>query len=354
MFDLKTLVRPNILALKPYSSARDEFKGDEGVFLDANENPFGTLNRYPNSDQKNLKQKLTAYNGIANNNTFVGNGSDEIIDLIYRIFCNPGKDKALTFTPTFGMYQVAADINDIELITLPLNDEFQINRNDLTSYFEDENLKLIFICSPNNPTGNCFNKSDIEFILKNFKGIVIIDEAYADFSDQQSWQNSFEAYPNLIVIQTFSKAWALAAARIGIAYANDEIIQLLNNVKMPYNISKLNETAAIEALENRKDFEANKQIILDEKALLIQELKTLDIIKKIYPSDANFLLVEVEDANELYQNLVEQKVITRNRNSLVKNCIRITVGRPEENKKLIKALTDLTGFKNLSGLNTTK
>ena len=344
MFNLETLVRPNILALKPYSSARDEFKGDEGVFLDANENPFGTLNRYPNSDQKKLKQKLFDYNGIDAKNTFIGNGSDEIIDLIYRIFCNPGQDKALTFTPTFGMYQVAADINNIELITLPLNDEFQINRNDLKPHFKDANLKLIFICSPNNPTGNCFNASDIQFILKNFNGIVIIDEAYADFSDEQSWQNSFETYPNLIVIKTFSKAWALAAARIGIAYASDSIIKLLNTIKMPYNISKLNESAAIDALDNRKDFEANKQIILEEKKQLIQELKSLNIIKKIYPSDANFLLVEVDNANELYQQLVDQKVITRNRNSLVENAIRITVGKPEENKELIKALTYLTGF----------
>ncbi|WP_179004763.1 histidinol-phosphate transaminase [Winogradskyella forsetii] len=342
MFDLKTIVRPNILGLKPYSSARDEFKGNEGVFLDANENPFGTLNRYPNSDQKTLKQKLSAYNGIVIKNIFIGNGSDEIIDLIYRIFCNPGKDKALTFTPTFGMYQVAADINAIELITLPLNDHFQIKKDDLKPYFKDEKLKLIFICSPNNPTGNCFKKSDIEFILENFNGIVIIDEAYADFNDNKSWSQSIETYPNLIVTQTFSKAWALAAARIGIAYANEEIIQLLNKVKMPYNISKLNETAAIEALENRTTFEANKQIILEEKKKLITALKKLEIIKKIYPSDANFLLVEVEDADKLYQNLVEQKVITRKRNSLVKNSIRITVGKPEENEKLINTLADLS------------
>ncbi|WP_178990519.1 histidinol-phosphate transaminase [Winogradskyella schleiferi] len=342
MFDLKTLVRPNILGLKPYSSARDEFKGNEGVFLDANENPFGTLNRYPNSDQKLLKEKLSQYNGIASKNIFIGNGSDEIIDLIYRIFCTPGKDKALTFTPTFGMYQVAADINAIELITLPLNDEFQINTDNLKPYFKDETLKLIFICSPNNPTGNCFNESDIEFILQNFNGMVIIDEAYADFSDKLSWSQSIETYPNLIVTQTFSKAWALAAARIGIAYASQEVIKLLNKVKMPYNISKLNETAAIEAIENRTTFEANKQIILEEKEKLIQALQKMDIIKKIYPSDANFLLVEVDDADHIYLNLVEQKVITRNRNSLVKNSIRITVGKPEENEKLIKSLLSIS------------
>ena len=338
MFDLKTLIRPNILTLKPYSSARDEFKEKEGVFLDANENPFGVLNRYPDTYQTKLKQKLSEYNGITIKNMFVGNGSDEIIDLIYRVFCNPGKDKALTFTPTFGMYQVAADINDAELITLPLNDDFQINRGDLKSYLNDENLKLIFVCSPNNPTGNCFNEIDIQFILKNFNGIVIIDEAYVDFSDKESWNKSLQEYPNLIVTHTFSKAWGLAAARIGIGYASNDIIQLLNSIKMPYNISELNETAAIEALENREVFETNKKIIIEEKKKLIQEFKKLNTIKKIYPSDANFLLVEVEDANETYEKLVKQKVITRNRNSLVKNSIRITVGATDENEKLIKVL----------------
>ena len=341
MFDLKILVRPNILALKPYSSARDEFKGDEGVFLDANENPFGILNRYPNSDQKKLKQKLLEYNGIAVKNQFIGNGSDEIIDLLYRAFCNPGQDKVLTFTPTFGMYQVAADINAIELIKRPLNKEFQINRNDLKPHFNDENLKLIFICSPNNPTGNCFNKSGIEFILNNFNGIVIIDEAYIDFSNKTSWEKSFQDYPNLIVTQTFSKAWGLAAARIGIAYASDDIITLLNTIKMPYNVSELNEKAAINALENQTTFEANKQIILEEKTKLIQQLQALDLIKKIYPSDANFLLVEVEDANQLYQKLIEHKVITRNRNNLVKNCLRITIGKPFENRQLLIALKNI-------------
>lgn len=341
MFDLKTLVRPNILTLQPYSSARDEFKGDKGIFLDANENPFGTLNRYPNSDQKKLKQKLSDIKNIPSNNLFVGNGSDEIIDLLYRIFCNPNKDKALTFTPTFGMYQVAADINAIELIKRPLNQQFQINRDDLKPHLKDENLKLIFICSPNNPTGNCFNESDIQFILKNFKGIVVIDEAYIDFSDKASWSQSFSEYPNLIITQTFSKAWGLAAARIGIAYASVEIIRLLNTVKMPYNISALNENAAIEALENSESFETNKQIILKEKEKLINQLKSLDNIIKVYPSDANFLLVEVEDANQLYQNLVDQKVITRNRNTLVKNCLRITVGKPFENKQLLIALKNI-------------
>lgn len=341
MFNLKEIVRQNIWNLKPYSSARDEFKGKEGVFLDANENPFGTLNRYPDSYQKALKQKLSEFHNVATKNIFIGNGSDEIIDLIYRIFCNPGKDKALTFTPTFGMYEVAAEINDVELISLALDSEFQINTDAIKPYLQDESLKLIFICSPNNPTGNSANKDAIKYILKQFKGIVIVDEAYADFSENPSLKSSFTSYPNLIVTQTFSKAWGLAAARIGVAFASETIINLLNTIKMPYNISALNEQAALKAMEDINTYKANITTILNEREKLITALKTMAIIKKIYPSDANFLLVEVTDANETYQKLVDQKVITRNRNNLVKNCIRITVGTPKENEKLIKALTDL-------------
>ena len=341
MFNLKALVRPNILALKPYSSARDEFKGSEGVFLDANENPYGTLNRYPDSYQKELKNKLSAYKNIPTKNVFIGNGSDEIIDLIYRVFCNPEVDKALTFTPTFGMYQVASDINNIELIKLPLNDDFQVNNENLKPYLKDDTLKLVFICSPNNPTGNCFNESDVEFILNEFKGIVIIDEAYIDFSDKKSWNTTLETYPNLIVIQTFSKAWALASARVGIAYASDEIVKLLNKVKMPYNISKLNQHAAIDALDNQSDFKKNIEIILKEKEQLILKLNQLDLVKKIYPSDANFLLVEFDNADKIYQDLVSQKIITRNRHKLVNNSIRITVGTPAENQQLLEALNKI-------------
>jgi len=341
MFNLKSLVRPNILALKPYSSARDEFKGTEGVFLDANENPFGSLNRYPDSYQKELKHKLSSYKNIPTKNIFIGNGSDEIIDLIYRIFCIPGIDKALTFTPTFGMYQVAADINNIELIKLPLNDDFQVDTEKLKPYFIDENLKLIFICSPNNPTGNCFNANDVENILNDFKGLVVIDEAYIDFSNKKSWIKTLETNPNLIVTQTFSKAWALASARIGIAYTSGEIVELLNKVKMPYSISKLNQQAAIDALDNQSDFKKNIEIILKEKELLKQKLNLLDIVKKIYPSDANFLLVEFDDANKTYEDLVSQKIITRNRHKLVNNAIRITVGTPQENLQLLEALNNI-------------
>lgn len=336
MFNLENIVRKNILHLMPYSSARNEFSGKNGTFLDANENPFGTLNRYPDPYQMELKQILSAYKSIPLENIFIGNGSDEIIDLAFRIFCTPGKDKALTFSPTYGMYDVSAAINEVELIKLPLNDSFQINQEEFEKTLKISNLKLIFICSPNNPSGNCID--NIEKIMQNFNGIVLVDEAYIDFSKQESYLSKLKQYPNLIVSQTFSKAWGLAAARVGIAYANNPIISIFNKVKPPYNVSKLNQEAAIDALNNKVDFEKNKKIILDQKKWLEQALMELPVIKKIYPSDANFLLAETTNANSIYNQLVSQKVITRNRNNIVNNCIRITVGSPAENQQLINAL----------------
>ena len=338
MIDLKKIVRQNILELEQYSSARDEFSGKEGVFLDANENPFGQLNRYPDPYQVNLKEKIENLKGIKNSNIFVGNGSDEIIDLAFRIFCNPLKDKALTFIPTYGMYAVSAAINQVELLQVQLNNEFQIDLKKVEPFLEDENLKLIFICSPNNPTGNIINKTDIISILKKFKGIVIIDEAYIDFSESESFTTLLNEYDNLIVSQTFSKAWGLAAARIGIAYACDKIISLFNKVKPPYNVSQLNQLSAIEAIVNVIDFKQNVNIILKEKERLKNELIQLAFIKKVYPSAANFFLVEVSDAELLYNQLIEQKIIIRNRNKQVKNTVRITIGSTEENNRLINAL----------------
>ena len=338
MFSLKNIARENILNLKAYSSARDEYTGDASVFLDANENPFGNLNRYPDPQQKPLKKALSTLKNIATDNIFIGNGSDEVIDLAFRIFCKPGKDKALTFSPTYGMYDVSANINNIELIKVPLTNDFQINIDETKSYLNDECLKLIFICSPNNPTGNTINTADIEYILNNFNGIVILDEAYIDFSPAASWNKKITAYPNLIVSQTFSKAWGLAAARVGVAYTNTSIINLFNKVKPPYNVSELNQKAAINALDNTTEFEKNKQIILIEKDKLSKVLKTLPQVEKVYPSDANFLLIEVNNANGTYNNLVAQEVIIRNRNSVIKNCVRATIGSPEENAKLINAL----------------
>ena len=334
--EINKLVRKNILSLKPYSSARDEFSGTDGVFLDANENPFGELNRYPDPHQKELKKKLSEIKSVPVSTIFVGNGSDEVIDLTFRIFCNPGKDKALTFTPTYGMYEVSAEINDIELIKVPLTAEFQIDFDALENYLEDETLKLIFICSPNNPTANSID--NIEKVLQKFKGILIVDEAYIDFSNASSFLTKIDQYPNLVVMQTFSKAWGLAAARVGMAYSNDLIISLYNKVKPPYNVSGPNQKAALKALEDVAGFEKRKFTILEQRTLLQNQLAGLAVVIKIYPSDANFLLVEMTDANRIYNELVNQKVITRNRHNVVQNCIRITVGSPEENKILVEAL----------------
>ena len=339
--DIKNLVRKNILNLKPYSSARDEFEGENGIFLDANENPFGELNRYPDPYQLKIKQKLSELNQISTENIFLGNGSDEVIDLAFRIFCEPKKDKVLTFSPTYGMYEVSANINDVELINLELNKDFQIDLENLKPYLNDENLKIIFICSPNNPTGNSIK--NIKYILENFNGIVFIDEAYIDFSPEESFRNQIKNYPNLIVSQTFSKAWGMASVRVGIAYASEEIIKFYNKVKPPYNISQLNQDAILNTLndENINQVSENIKIILEEKKSLIQNLKKLNLVKTIFPSDANFILIEVDNADSVYQELVNQNVIIRNRNSVIKNCLRITVGSPDENKKLIETLQNI-------------
>ncbi|TWP30076.1 histidinol-phosphate transaminase [Apibacter muscae] len=340
--DIKKLARTNILNMQPYSSARDESGGIQGVFLDANENPFGENNRYPDPYQQKLKQKISEIKKIEPNQIFIGNGSDEIIDHIYRVFCRPGKDKVLFFNPTFGMYQVAAELNEVEIIDIPLTPDFQINLEEAKKYFSDENLKVVVICTPNNPTGNHINSKDIDFILENFKGIVAIDEAYLEFSTQKSYLNQINNYPNLIVFQTLSKAWGIAGVRIGMAYANPEIIQLLNKVKHPYNISVLNQKAALEVLHNQEEFEKRVKMILSEKEKMKEEFKNIPIITKVYPSDTNFFLVEFTDANKVFQELLEQKIIVRNQSSKIKNSLRITVGSPEENEKLIQALKNIS------------
>ena len=339
--DIKKLVRQNILNLKPYSSARDEFKGGNGIFLDANENPFGELNRYPDPYQRKIKEKLSELNQISIENIFLGNGSDEVIDLAFRIFCEPKKDKVLIFSPTYGMYEVSANINDVEILTLDLTNDFQIDLKSLKPYLNDENIKIIFICSPNNPTGNSIQ--NIKYILENFNGIVFIDEAYIDFSPEESFRNQIKNYPNLIVSQTFSKAWGMASVRVGIAYASEEIIRFYNKTKPPYNISQINQNVILNALndENIKLVQDNIKVILNEKKLLIQNLEKLKLVKKIYPSDANFILIEVDNADKIYQMLVDENLIVRNRNSAIKNCLRITVGSPEENQKLIATFKNI-------------
>ncbi len=342
MFNLDKIVRPNIQKLQAYSSARDEFKGTAEVYLDANENPFGTLNRYPDPKQTKIKERLTEIKDVAENQVFIGNGSDEIIDLAFRIFCEPGKDKALTFSPTYGMYDVSANINDVELIKQPLVNDFQISLNQLEPYLDMDDVKIIFICSPNNPTGNCFEDESIEYILDNYNGIVIIDEAYIDFSSRESFIKNITKYPNLIVTQTFSKAWGLAGVRVGAAYANSAIINLYNKVKPPYNVSTLNQEAVLIALNNLAEFEANKNSIINEKEKLISELENIELVKKIYPSEANFILIAVTKADSIYNQLVAEKIIIRNRNTLVNNCLRITVGSSKENTQLIKALKSIS------------
>ncbi|MDR1595196.1 MAG: histidinol-phosphate transaminase [Prevotellaceae bacterium] len=338
-FILQNIIRKNILALKPYSCARDEFKGSEGIFLDANENPFGVWNRYPDPHQSKVKQQLVLSQNVPDNRIFIGNGSDEVIDLAFRIFCNPGIDKALSFTPTYGMYKVSAAINDVEMIEIPLlREDFQIDLPDLIPLFDDVHLKIIFICSPNNPTGNLINPNDIEFILDNFNGIVFVDEAYIDFAGSKSLISVIDKYPNLIVSQTFSKSRALASARIGLAYANPEIIGYYNKVKAPYNVSGPNQQAAFEALMNEDEFLSRKSAILAEKQRLLKELSEIPLIKRVYHSDANFFLVEVDDADKVYLSLIDMKIVTRNRNSVIKNCIRITVGTQDENTALLEAL----------------
>lgn len=326
------LIRPNILALKPYSSARDEFNGKTGIYLDANENPFGNLNRYPDPYQNALKDKLSSIKNIDMENIFVGNGSDEAIDLAFRIFCYPAEDKVIVCPPTYGMYEVLANINEIEIISIPLDDNFHLNVKDIL----DTDAKMIFLCSPNNPTGNSLD--NVESIIQKFNGIVFVDEAYIDFSKQESLLRKVNEYPNLIVSQTLSKAWGKAAIRVGIAYACKEIISYYNKVKPPYNVSQLNQYEAIKTLEETDVFTKNKQSILSQRTRLIEHLSEMNFVEKIYPTDANFILVKTKNANVIYQKLIDEKIVVRNRHSVIENCLRITVGEPFENIKLLESL----------------
>jgi histidinol-phosphate aminotransferase len=338
MVDISNLVRENVRNLTPYSCARDEFKGKTGIFMDANENPYGRLNRYPDPYQKELKKAVSEYKGIPEENIFLGNGSDEIIDLCFRVFCRPGIDRILTFSPTYGMYEVSASVNDVKVIKIPLDDLFQIDMQKVTPLLSDKELKLIFICSPNNPTGNCMNYKDVEFIISKSSGIVVIDEAYIDFSDKPSFMKLIGKYPNLIVMQTFSKAFGLASVRVGMAFTSSDIVHYFNKIKPPYNISTINQETALKVITLTKRVSQQVRRIKMEKEKLVSKIAKLDLTEKIYPSDANFLLVRVKDADRIYNELVGMNIITRNRSSLVKNCIRITVGKPSENKILVNAL----------------
>lgn len=338
MSDIEKLVRENVRALIPYSCARDEFQGKEGIFMDANENPYGTLNRYPDPYQRELKSSVSRIKDIPEENIFLGNGSDEIIDLCFRIFCNPGIDKVLTFSPTYGMYEVSAAINDVELTKIPLSDDFNIEIKSVLPFLKDPKLKLIFICSPNNPTGNSMKRSDIEAIISAFIGIVVIDEAYIDFSEKPSFKTMVNRYRNLIVMQTFSKAMGLAAARIGMAFMDPSNVQYFNKMKPPYNISAINQKAALKCLTRIELLKNGVTRIKTERERLAQNLKKISIIEKVFPSDSNFLLVKTRNADLIYSKLIDNKIIVRNRNKIVPGCLRITVGTINENNKLIGAL----------------
>lgn len=341
--DLKTWVRPNIWNLKPYSSARSEFKGDASVFLDANENPYNApYNRYPDPLQWAVKAKISEMKKVAPGNIFLGVGSDEPIDLIYRSFCEPKTDNAVAIDPTYGMYQVCADINNVEYRKVSLDNDFNMDADALLKAV-DANTKAIFLCSPNNPTGNSLNRDAVEKVLKSFDGIVVVDEAYIDFSSQPSFLGSLHEYPNLIVLQTFSKAWGSAAIRLGMAFASSEIIAIFNKIKYPYNINKLTQEHALSLLAKSGQVEEWVKVLLQERSRLAAELNSLPVVKKVYPSDSNFLLIRVDDAPAAYQYLVENGIIVRNRNNitLCMGCLRITVGTPEENGLLIQAMANL-------------
>jgi histidinol-phosphate aminotransferase len=338
MTDIEKLVRENVRELIPYSCARDEFQGKEGIFMDANENPYGTLNRYPDPYQRELKSAISKIKNVPEENIFLGNGSDEIIDLCFRIFCNPGIDKVLTFSPSYGMYEVSAAINDVKLIKIPLSDEFNIDIKSVLPVLKDPKLKLIFICSPNNPTGNSMKKSDIETIISGFNGIVVIDEAYIDFSERPSFKTLISRHRNLIVMQTFSKAMGLAAARVGMAFMDPSNIQYFNKMKPPYNISAINQKEALKCLTRIELLKNRVTRIKTERERLAENLKKLAIIEKVFPSDSNFLLVKTRNADLIYSKLIDNKIIVRNRNKIVPGCIRITVGTINENNKLIEAL----------------
>lgn len=342
--DVNNLQRENIKNLRPYSTARDEYKGQAQVFLDANENSFGSpldrnYNRYPDPLQLDLKDAISKIKGLPIENTFLGNGSDEAIDLLFRAFCEPGRDNVIILPPTYGMYEVSANINNVELRKVSLLPSFQLDLEGIAEAI-DSNTKIIFICSPNNPTGNSIIRTDIETVLANFEGLVVIDEAYINFSKQRSFIPELTEYGNLVILQTFSKAWGLAALRLGMAFAARPVIDILNKVKPPYNINQATQDLALKALENVEQVNEWIKITVAERDKLSKELLNLDVVKTVYPSDANFILVEVTDATAIYNYLVEQGIIIRDRSkvTLCEGCLRITIGTLAENETLIQAL----------------
>ena len=344
-FDVNKLVRKNIQNMKSYSSARDEFKdfSTEMIFLDANENPFQNgVNRYPDPRQNNVKLALAELKKVNTNQILLGNGSDEVLDLLFRAFCEPNKDNVITLPPTYGMYGVLADLNAVENREVVLNSDFQPNVKSILESV-DANTKIIFLCSPNNPTGNSFSDTAISELLDNFNGIIVLDEAYIDFSERESWLSKIEKYPNLVITQTLSKAFGMAGIRVGILYASTSIIAILNKIKPPYNINILSQNKASERIKDSDKNSSEIQSILDNKRNLMEQLSKIEFIEKIFPSDANFVLIKVDDALKRYNQLIDFGVVIRNRTTqlLCENCLRITIGTKSENEKLIYILRTL-------------
>ncbi len=341
MKELQHLVRPNIWALKPYSCARDEYKGKEAsVFLDANENPYNApLNRYPDPLQWEVKTLLARIKGVLPEQIFLGNGSDEAIDLVFRVFCQPGKDNVVAIAPTYGMYQVCADVNDVEYRPVLLNEDYTLNAERLLAA-TDENTKVIFLCTPNNPTGNDLQTEEIDKVINGFEGIVVIDEAYGDFTPAPQYRHQLGKYPNIVVLNTMSKAWGCAAIRLGMAFAGEAIIELFNRVKYPYNVNVLTQNQALEILKDAPKVHEWLRMILREREQLLPAFAQLPITKKIYPTNANFFLAKMTDADAIYRYLIGQGIVVRNRNTvqLCGQCLRITVGTPSENNALLGAL----------------
>ncbi len=342
--DIQNLVRENIKRLTPYSSARKEFTGTANIFLDANENSFGSpletnYHRYPDPLQTAIKEKIAVWNDVRTDEIFIGNGSDEAIDLLFRIFCEPRKDNILICPPTYGMYKVSAEINDVAIKKVNLTEDFELDLEVIENTIDD-NTKLLFICSPNNPTGNSLDRNAILKLAENFNGIVVIDEAYIHFSKEKSFVSEINSFKNIVVLQTFSKAWGLAGLRVGLAISNAENIELFNKVKPPYNVSEIAQDAVLEALENKETVENTIAKIISEREKLIENLSDLEIVTKIYPTDANFVLVKTVDADKIYQQLLDEKIVVRNRNNveMCEGCLRFTIGKPEENLSLLKAL----------------
>lgn len=344
-FTIKSLIRANLLNLMPYSSARDEFKDfdEDMIFLDANENPFASdVNRYPDPQQRDVKALLAAQKGVTASAILLGNGSDEVLDLLFRAFCEPKIDNIITLPPTYGMYNVLAGINAVENREVLLNSNFEPNVSEILK-IQDKNSKLLFLCSPNNPTGNTFSEENILQLLNEFNGLVVIDEAYIDFSETESWLNRLKEFQNLVITQTLSKAYGMAGIRLGICYASDEIIAVLNKIKPPYNVNELTQQRAFERLVNIEDVLEELDLILSEKERLSKALLQVEVVEKTYPSEANFILVKVDDAAKRYTELLEKGIVVRNRNNqpLCENTLRLTIGTTEENEQLIEALMTL-------------